>query len=387
LSNPFEYIQILFNTISNINLVTFDSFSFIGILGWLDTPLPSYIYYIFFAILFLITLLDYSEHILITIKQKAIIFLILIATILCIYTSLYIVWTPVGQNWIEGIHGRYFIPVSPLFFLLLYINKRMINEKLLDYFKVICTTILICILFITTHAIFIRYYSSAIPVLMLLGLTIGITITQLIVFRYIQIKEENEKRYKKINSFTNTKSENSNTLVGIFGISLIFSMILISVISLFSIGSVLGISQQISNQPVGEISGGTTIGQTFYSTLPNLNSIDIDLATYGRSNTKDVIFHLRERPESKNDIVTLQINAQKISNNAYYTFKFPIIKDSVNKSYYFFLESPTSVPGNAITIWSSKDDVYPDGSLYVNSNPVPGDLAFKVYYESVYGLL
>jgi hypothetical protein len=229
-------------------------------------------------------------------------------------------------------------------------------------------------------------------VVLLLGLTLGIAIIQLMIFRFIQsneeqVKKDNKERGKIFNIFKEFNSKNSYILLGIFGVLFIFSMILISIISLFSLGSVLGISQQISNQPVGEIMGETTVGQTFYSISPNLNSIDVDLATYGRVNTKDVLFHLKESPESKNDIATLSINAQKISNNAYYTFKFSTIEDSANKSYYFYLESPNSIPGNAITIWSSKDDVYPQGEKYINSKPAPGDLAFKVYYESVYGLL
>jgi hypothetical protein len=144
--------------------------------------------------------------------------------------------------------------------------------------------------------------------------------------------------------------------------------------------SYIGVYQIKSDIPVGEIIGGTTVGQTFYSPYPNLNSIDVLLATYTRTNTKNVTFHLTQSSDSPNDIASVTINAHEIQDNSYYKFEFPKINDSLNKSYYFFIDSPDSTPGDAITIWSNKEDVYPQGSEYINSTPVEGDLSFKVYY-------
>jgi uncharacterized membrane protein len=42
-----------------------------------------------------------------------------IATVLLLSTTLYLTYTPVGLNKIEGIQGRYFIPLLPLFILLI----------------------------------------------------------------------------------------------------------------------------------------------------------------------------------------------------------------------------------------------------------------------------
>ncbi len=159
-------------------------------------------------------------------------------------------------------------------------------------------------------------------------------------------------------------------------------IVFLFVVVLFVPPSIQGISQPVGEQPVGEITGGITVGQTFYSTLPNLNSISVDLATWARTDTKDVTFHLRESPESVNDIASVTVNAREIQDNSYYNFKFPKISDSANKTYYFFIDSPDSIPGNAITIWASKEDVYPQGSEYIDSKPVNGDLAFKAYYQS-----
>jgi hypothetical protein len=144
----------------------------------------------------------------------------------------------------------------------------------------------------------------------------------------------------------------------------------------------LSIAQVKHNKPVGEIYGSTTVGQTFISEHPNLSAIEIKIATYMRINTHDVIFHLRSASNSTIDIATSTVNATKIADNKYRRFRFPPLIDSENKSYYFFIESPNSAPGNAITIWyNTEEDVYKAGSAYRNHEPMEGDLAFRIYHK------
>jgi hypothetical protein len=138
--------------------------------------------------------------------------------------------------------------------------------------------------------------------------------------------------------------------------------------------------QEKADQPMGEISGNMTVGQTFFAPYPNLNGVAVEIATYARVNTKEVIFHLRESPTSSADIFTSKVNATQIADNSYYQCSFPKIGKSRGNSYYFFVESPESISGNAVTIWSSTEDAYKDGSAYINSKPISGDLAFKTYY-------
>lgn len=145
----------------------------------------------------------------------------------------------------------------------------------------------------------------------------------------------------------------------------------------------LSIAQVKHNKPVGEIYGSTTVGQTFISEHPNLSAIEIKIATYMRINTHDVIFHLRSASNSTIDIATSTVNATKIADNKYRRFRFPPLIDSENKSYYFFIASPYSAPGNAITIWynTEEEDVYKAGSAYRNHEPMEGDLAFRIYHK------
>lgn len=52
-------------------------------------------------------------------KENIIFILCIILTTLMIFTSLYISWTITGNNIIQGVQGRYFIPIAPLIFLLI----------------------------------------------------------------------------------------------------------------------------------------------------------------------------------------------------------------------------------------------------------------------------
>jgi hypothetical protein len=163
---------------------------------------------------------------------------------------------------------------------------------------------------------------------------------------------------------------------------MLFVLVLISVISVSGGIDIIDIGQMEHTTPIGEIYGATTVGQTFTSKQSNLSAIEINMATYTRRNTCDVIFHLRSSPNSTVDIVTIRVNAAKIADNKYHRFSFPPIIDLENKTYYFFIESPNSAPGNAITIWYCPEDVYNAGSAYSNHEPVEGDLSFRTYYMS-----
>jgi|GEM_PF-802333 len=144
--------------------------------------------------------------------------------------------------------------------------------------------------------------------------------------------------------------------------------------------------QPLFTQVAGEIFDGKTVGQTFVAEADGLDGIDVFLATYARTNTQPVLFHLQEgSPQEASpplDLVTQTFSARRVRDNAYYRFRFPAIAPSKGKSYYFYLESPESRPGNAITAWYQPEDPYKNGSLFLNGAEAKGDLTFKTVYRS-----
>jgi uncharacterized membrane protein len=126
-NNISTYFGVLFNTIFT-NKTSYYLNGFFGLLGWADTPFPKLLRNLYFLIL-LITAIGISDmEIHFGLKNKIILFILFIAGILLIETALYIYSSNVGDKFIQGVQGRYFIPFAPLFFLLFYNNY--ISRKL-----------------------------------------------------------------------------------------------------------------------------------------------------------------------------------------------------------------------------------------------------------------
>lgn len=139
------------------------------------------------------------------------------------------------------------------------------------------------------------------------------------------------------------------------------------------------IFQGKSDATYGEIFGSNAQGQTFVSRYDNLSRIDVKLATYNRKNSYPVIFHLKSSLDSP-DLVTIKVNPEDIKNDSYHIFKFSPILDSKNKTFYFFLESEDSFPGNGFTVWATPKDRYKNGTRFLGQKPTFGDLDFATFY-------
>ncbi|EKQ52699.1 MAG: putative membrane protein [Methanobacterium sp. Maddingley MBC34] len=156
LSNPIAFLQVFSNTIShNFNYYLV---SFVGTFGWidthLDTPLPNILVYIYMIVLILGSLIDNNEFN-VNLKQKLVSLVTLSLTFISIFVLEYIAWTTVGNNIIEGVYGRYFIPIAPLFFLLFYNKKFKFDNNRLSI-VIIC--FIVFILLISLFMIIKRFY-------------------------------------------------------------------------------------------------------------------------------------------------------------------------------------------------------------------------------------
>ncbi len=96
---------------------------FIGRLGWLDTPLPTALLGAYALALLFIAVTGGPQHVTIPVRHRLLAAIVLVLTISAISLSMYLVWTPVGASMVEGVQGRYFIPVAPVAFLV-FANRR-----------------------------------------------------------------------------------------------------------------------------------------------------------------------------------------------------------------------------------------------------------------------
>jgi hypothetical protein len=152
------------------------------------------------------------------------------------------------------------------------------------------------------------------------------------------------------------------------------------------------VEQEQATGLTGELLDGHTFGQTFTLQYNGLYRIDLYTATYARENTHPIIFHiLASSSKEKNqggepDLVRLGIPASQISNSGPTVITFPRLSVTVGQSLYFFIESPGSVPGDAITVYRNEKDTYPDGQMFMDGQPTEGDIALIAYTQETFTL-
>ena len=92
--------------------------TYIGVLGWLDTRLPTLSIYLgYFAILLILLYENGQYQAIIKAKQRILLLLVGLLLTFLIYLSQYLTWVSVGAAYCGSIQGRYFIPVFPLIFI------------------------------------------------------------------------------------------------------------------------------------------------------------------------------------------------------------------------------------------------------------------------------
>ena len=130
---------------------------------------------------------------------------------------------------------------------------------------------------------------------------------------------------------------------------------------------------------VGELSGNLTVGQIVPVEAEAWSAIEIGMATFSsRNNTQDVVLHVGESIGATEDLRVVRVSAREIEDSSYHRFEFEPIKDSAGKTFYVWLESPTSQAGDAVTVLFANHDLVP-GEMVKNSQVLEGrDLAYRL---------
>ena len=93
---------------------------FVGHLGWLDIQLPHQLIVCVLGLLLLIGLTTRR----LPFRDRLVAVAIVVCSLTLISLSQYLAWTPIGGETIEGMQGRYLLPLGPLGILLLGITDR-----------------------------------------------------------------------------------------------------------------------------------------------------------------------------------------------------------------------------------------------------------------------
>jgi uncharacterized membrane protein len=136
--------------------------SFVGKLGWLDLKLPwSYIVLavcdLAVAALACVTTAAGRRR---TIFYRIIVLIALITSIAALFAVLYVSWTPVGNFIVDGIQGRYFIPLAFFLAALIAVGAQPVLRPV----ATVCKLLVAVFPFITTPVVLLgivsRYYLS-----------------------------------------------------------------------------------------------------------------------------------------------------------------------------------------------------------------------------------
>lgn len=128
LSHPIEYLQTFLRTSRIFSRMLREM---VGVLGWLNIRLDWWaygLYYIFFVLnVFFSIDVESKGREMFSLKQKLIILSLSLLIIFVVSTNMYIVWSHVGADLIDGIQGRYFasvlLPAAAFFSIMLPARK------------------------------------------------------------------------------------------------------------------------------------------------------------------------------------------------------------------------------------------------------------------------
>ena len=131
ISHPLEYLKTFFNTLSISR--NFYVSSTVGMFGLLDTRILSVFTYLYLFFLIMVGISEISlDRVVVKWYDRVVVLLATGASFFGIFLAMYINWTPlvygVGADVIEGVQGRYFLPLFSTFFLV-FGNKWIAEKK------------------------------------------------------------------------------------------------------------------------------------------------------------------------------------------------------------------------------------------------------------------
>ncbi len=157
LQNPIQYVQNVLYTI-NLNGSSYLMSLFGADLGWGElVKLYAIVPYFILAIYLFVAITDEELKNKFKTYQLVWIALITITTILLVFTSLYVQWTPIGKDSISGVQGRYFLPILPLVMLLLgSVLKVKTTYKVENINKFVAISILVLQIYTVSQIIMVH---------------------------------------------------------------------------------------------------------------------------------------------------------------------------------------------------------------------------------------
>ncbi|HFR3692493.1 TPA: DUF2142 domain-containing protein [Streptococcus suis] len=125
--NPINFINILWNTI--LTKTSFLLRSYSGQFSALNRNLPFLLVAYYYASISIVSFDFEVKDKILTVINKVVLLILMIGYVLLTFTALYQIWTPVGSTEVIGLQGRYFIPLSLVFIMILNSRKFTLSSN------------------------------------------------------------------------------------------------------------------------------------------------------------------------------------------------------------------------------------------------------------------
>jgi hypothetical protein len=144
------------------------------------------------------------------------------------------------------------------------------------------------------------------------------------------------------------------------------------------------IAQTIDHYLGPPLAGSGILGQTFRMDCNGLHHIQISLGLLNQPHDQPATFYLATDPSGQEILFSETFDGRMVTDYQKKDFFFPPVPDSMGRTFFFFLASPTSTPENSLTARGYTDtplDRYPEGGAWAGQlgglQPLQADFAFK----------
>lgn len=141
-------------------------------------------------------------------------------------------------------------------------------------------------------------------------------------------------------------------------------------------GGNIAAMQTIMDAFSGEVKGAISLGQDFVARKDNLHRILVRTIDLTGAGSGDFVLHLMDGSKNGKELARATARVADTVVNEWLSFDFPALPDSSGEQFYFYLESSRPVDAKNLSLWYTQQDRYPDGGMYANHQPIPGDLTF-----------
>lgn len=160
LNNPLILFDILSETLKAKS--TFYYNSLIGILGYLDTRLPKWIYDGYYLLMILVVFLDYNKSYIFSIYHRVFILVLSLGMFLLTIFTMFIMDGIESKDTLvaQGVQGRYFIPILIMFLPVLYglLPFKKFLASVNTFITIVIFIVCFVILYQVEHTLYLRYF-------------------------------------------------------------------------------------------------------------------------------------------------------------------------------------------------------------------------------------